>query len=114
MINPEVDVFICTFNRPSVIDAVNSVLQQKLLAGRFYIHVIDNAENPTAHKYFTTNQDVTFHHAPKKNISIARNAALKISKREFLAFMDDDQIASPNWLAPVSYTHLTLPTKRIV
>ena len=37
-------------------------------------------------------------HAPGQNISIARNAGLKACKTRWLAFLDDDEIASVNWL----------------
>jgi succinoglycan biosynthesis protein ExoM len=38
-------------------------------------------------------------HAPAQNISIARNAALMACRTRWLAFIDDDETATPNWLA---------------
>jgi succinoglycan biosynthesis protein ExoM len=38
-------------------------------------------------------------HAPSQNISIARNAGLNACKTRWLAFLDDDEFASVNWLA---------------
>ncbi len=38
-------------------------------------------------------------HAPMHNISIARNAALETADAPLIAFIDDDEIATPGWLA---------------
>jgi succinoglycan biosynthesis protein ExoM len=100
----EVDVFICTYNRSSLIDAVNSVLEQKLKNIRFIVHVIDNDEEKSALQLVRVHPQVRYHHAPKRNISIARNKALDVATREYLAFMDDDQVASPDWLANLAQT----------
>lgn len=37
-------------------------------------------------------------HAPKQNISVARNAALRSTETRWLLFIDDDEIADPDWL----------------
>jgi succinoglycan biosynthesis protein ExoM len=37
-------------------------------------------------------------HAPHSNISIARNAALDSCANKFLCFIDDDELARPDWL----------------
>ncbi|RUX84431.1 glycosyltransferase, partial [Mesorhizobium sp. M7D.F.Ca.US.004.01.2.1] len=38
-------------------------------------------------------------HCPARNISIARNACLDASIADFVAFIDDDETATPSWLA---------------
>ena len=104
MNEPEVDVFICTYKRSSLIDAVESVRRQEFPNARFCIHVIDNDEAKSAEFLTQKFPDIHYHHAPRQNISIARNKALEIARRDYLAFMDDDQIASPNWLANLIQT----------
>jgi succinoglycan biosynthesis protein ExoM len=42
---------------------------------------------------------VVYRHAPGRNISIARNAALDEATARFTAFIDDDEVARPGWLA---------------
>ena len=42
---------------------------------------------------------IRYVHAPAKNISIARNAALDGAETRWISFMDDDEVASPNWIA---------------
>ncbi|MEM9754865.1 MAG: glycosyltransferase, partial [Pseudomonadota bacterium] len=42
---------------------------------------------------------VAYVHCPAGNISIARNAALDACQGRYAAFIDDDEIAEPGWLA---------------
>ncbi len=42
--------------------------------------------------------DLLYVHCPVANISIARNACLQNSDGDFLAFIDDDEVASTEWL----------------
>jgi glycosyltransferase involved in cell wall biosynthesis len=42
---------------------------------------------------------VTYVHEPRPGVANARNAALAVSRGEFLAFLDDDEEAMPLWLA---------------
>lgn len=45
--------------------------------------------------------DLHYIHEPRRGISFARNAALAFARdrAEFLAFIDDDEVPSPNWLS---------------
>lgn len=38
-------------------------------------------------------------HVPRPGVATARNAALTATQAELIAFLDDDEIASPGWLA---------------
>ncbi|NSX54895.1 glycosyltransferase family 2 protein [Sulfitobacter sp. 1151] len=65
--------------------------------------VVDNDVSPTAKPMIKAFQDtadfpVIYAHKPAGNISIARNGALEISKARFLAFIDDDETVSRDWL----------------
>jgi succinoglycan biosynthesis protein ExoM len=43
--------------------------------------------------------DLQYAHAPSRNISLARNACLDAATGDYLAFIDDDETATPGWLA---------------
>lgn len=43
--------------------------------------------------------DLHYVHAPTRNISIARNACLDAATNGWFAFIDDDEIAEPDWIA---------------
>jgi succinoglycan biosynthesis protein ExoM len=110
---PETDrvaitVCICTFRRSSLSDALTSVAEQKIPPNiSVRILVIDNDDAPTARDLingFCTKSgvEVDYRHAPGRNISIARNAALDAVAAPWLAIMDDDEEASPDWLATLA------------
>jgi succinoglycan biosynthesis protein ExoM len=101
----EVTVCICTFRRPSVLRTIDSIARQQCRNGPLTLMlVIDNDDEPTAGNLITEFSQtarvaVSYIHAPAKNISIARNAALDAVTTPWLAFIDDDERAAPNWLA---------------
>ncbi len=105
MAAPQISVCICTFRRPCVRDTIESVANQSLDPKiRFEVVVVDNDFEPSgkaaveaAHAEFD-HLDLTYVHAPAQNISIARNACLNTARGEWVAFIDDDEIAAPDWL----------------
>jgi len=42
---------------------------------------------------------ISYHHEPIKNISLARNKAVAAAKGDYILFIDDDEVASPTWVA---------------
>jgi succinoglycan biosynthesis protein ExoM len=99
-----VDVCICTYRRPSVAEAIESVAAQDLPSGvSFRLIVCDNDLEPSAREIVETTArrlglDFLYVHAPAQNISLARNACLKTADAPFLAFLDDDETADRLWL----------------
>jgi len=100
-----IEICVCTFRRPSLAETLHSLGRQVLPEGTtLRIIVADNDQTPSAQDLVTrVAQDLPFHvhyvHAPSRNISLARNACLDAAKGEFLAFIDDDEVAPPNWIA---------------
>jgi succinoglycan biosynthesis protein ExoM len=101
----EVTVCICTFRRASILRALESVSTQELPKNvSVHFLIIDNDDEPSARHVvngFTLKSgiEVDYIHAPGRNISLARNAALEAVRTRWLAFIDDDERASPSWLA---------------
>ena len=99
-----VTVCICTFRRASIASTLYSVTTQVLPGDlKCRIIVVDNDFERTAEPLVSRfraekEMPVEYVHAPGQNISIARNAGLKACKTRWLAFLDDDEIASVNWL----------------
>ncbi|MCR5880877.1 glycosyltransferase family 2 protein [Phenylobacterium sp. J367] len=100
-----VDVGICTFRRAAVADTLASLGRQVLPPGvRLRVIVADNDETNEAEARIRAaaadaGVDLVYVHAPSRNISLARNACLDAARAEFLAFLDDDETATPGWLA---------------
>ncbi|MEM6534018.1 MAG: glycosyltransferase family 2 protein [Pseudomonadota bacterium] len=100
-----IDVCICTFRRASIAHAITSIDAQDTPPGvSISIIVADNDETPSAKDLIDTlasdiDTPITYVHAPARNISIARNACLDTAKGDWVAFLDDDEVAPPNWLS---------------
>jgi len=100
-----VDVGVCTFRRPAVAETLASLGRQVLPPGvSLHVIVADNDETPEAQPRVTAaaqahGLELTYVHAPARNISVARNALLAAARGPWLAFIDDDETAGPSWLA---------------
>jgi succinoglycan biosynthesis protein ExoM len=104
----ELTVCICTFRRPSLLSTIDSIAKQSALTdANVRILIIDNDTEPTARNIVAkfrnrTNIHVDYQHVPGQNISTARNAGLDTAITPWLAFVDDDEYASANWLAELA------------
>lgn len=100
-----IDILVCTFRRPSIENALSSIEAQRHGDGIVSrVIVADNDETPSARDRVAAaaagmKTPVTYLHAPARNISIARNACLDAADGDWVAFMDDDEVATPDWLA---------------
>ncbi|NNL35568.1 MAG: glycosyltransferase [Silicimonas sp.] len=100
-----VSIAVCTYRRESVLETLQSLMEITLPKGvETDIMVIDNDVTPSARDRVetfaeTAPRPVRYVHAPAGNISVARNAALNASDARFLAFIDDDEVASRTWLS---------------
>lgn len=100
-----VDIGICTYRRPAVVETLASLARQTLPVGlTLRVIVADNDEQPEARERVLAaatehRLDVTYVHAPSRNICVARNACLAAATAPFLVFIDDDETATPAWLA---------------
>jgi succinoglycan biosynthesis protein ExoM len=99
-----VSVCICTYKRPGVIDTLNSVAAQRLPDGvEVEAIVVDNDESRFADalvRLWASDAPipVTYGVEPKRNIALARNRALSLASGEWIALIDDDEVADPEWL----------------
>ena len=99
-----IDICICTFRRAHIAESLRSLAQlEKAPNWQLHIIVADNDDTPSAEALVkTTAQElglnVLYVHAPARNISIARNACLSAATAPLVAFMDDDELATPQWL----------------
>ena len=66
--------------------------------------VVDNDFEPSARELVSNLAcgaafPMTYVHEPRSGVANARNAALERARGELIAFLDDDEEASPHWLA---------------
>lgn len=101
----QVDILICTYLRDSLDRCLNSVVGQTVPADmKLRIIVADNSPTQFAQKQVQKFASlsvvpITYLHAPKSNISVARNACLGASDADWVVFIDDDEFAPQGWLA---------------
>ncbi|GGD12986.1 glycosyltransferase family 2 protein [Aquisalinus flavus] len=99
-----IDICIPTFRRASLEKTVLSVAAQELdPAVSLRIIIADNDEGGSAEPLAVAlsariETPLIYVHAPARNISIARNACLDEATGDYIAFIDDDETAPPDWL----------------
>lgn len=100
----DISIIIPTFKRPAGLrKAINSAAVQRAANRSIEIIIADNDPEGSAQNYVEQFKSRCAHpihyvHAPNPGLANARNAALRAASGHYLAFLDDDQIASENWL----------------
>lgn len=106
----QIDIGICTYRRASLDEALLSLAVLEVPPGaRLRIIVADNDKTPSARERVDALRpriahEIAYVHCPASNISIARNACLDNATGDFLAFIDDDEDASEDWLVELLST----------
>jgi len=99
-----ISVIMPTFRRPDGLEiALNSLLAQEDSGLSVEIIIADNDPDGSARDYVEamiakTNSEIIYLHVPEPGVSNARNGALAIASGRYIAWLDDDQDASPAWL----------------
>ncbi|QRM57344.1 glycosyltransferase family 2 protein [Sinorhizobium sp. BG8] len=99
-----VDIAVCTFRRPQLAETLRSLGRLAVPEGTtLRIIIADNDVTPSAEPLVERLRGeipfaLHYVHCPAGNISIARNACLDSADADFLAFLDDDEVASELWL----------------
>ena len=103
---PDMSIVICTLDRHEGLErAVRSCLEQDIPAGLTYeIVIVDNSASANAHDLVQRSWGdrtalVRYVSEPRTNIAHARNAGVAAARGAYIAFMDDDMAAPPDWLA---------------
>lgn len=99
-----ISICICTYRRPAVVEAIASLGRLVVPENcTLEIVVADNDVEPSAkdrveHAGAEISIPIKYVHAPKQNISIARNACLDHASGDWVAFIDDDETVSTKWM----------------
>jgi glycosyltransferase involved in cell wall biosynthesis len=99
---PKISVIMLTYNRERFVGrAIDSMLAQTLADFEFII--VDNGSSDQsgviADAYAARDDRIRVIHSCRKNIGGGRNAGLGAACGEYIAFIDDDDIAEPDFLA---------------
>ena len=99
-----IDICIASYKRPELLaNLLVSIAAQTLPEGiTVGVIVVDNDPEGTAHQTVkdaaATGQSVRYFMQPKKNIALTRNMGVANATGEYIAFIDDDEYAEPDWL----------------
>jgi succinoglycan biosynthesis protein ExoM len=99
-----IDICICTFRRPFLETTLKSIAAMDAGGHTIRLVIADNDHTPSARDLVERMREtfpfpITYVHAPQANICIARNACLDHAAADFVAFVDDDEVVSPGWIA---------------
>ena len=112
---PEISVIVPVYKAEAYLHAcIDSILSQTFSG--FELILVDDGSpdncGAICDDYAARDSRVRVIHQENQGQAAARNRALAAAKGEWVCFVDSDDAVHPQM--PVSYTHLTLPTKRIV
>ncbi len=97
----QISAIICTHNRDSYLGAaIDSLLEQNFATG-FEVVVIDNGSSDRTRDVVeqrTSDTRLKYVFEPVIGLSVARNTGAKVASGEILAYLDDDAVASQDWL----------------
>jgi glycosyltransferase involved in cell wall biosynthesis len=101
----QLSIVICSYNRASYIsDALNSLYLQTAGLNAFEAIIVDNNSTDNTAEVFShwraahTNGSFTYITETNQGASFARNTGAAAAKGQWLCFMDDDAIATPNYV----------------
>jgi succinoglycan biosynthesis protein ExoM len=103
---PQIAVCICTFRRPDLLQRLLRGLDEQETGGLFTYSIVvsDNDQLRSAEETvssFASTSSVTsirYCMEPQQNIALARNKAVANAAGDFVAFIDDDEFPTKNWL----------------
>ena len=108
---PLVSVCICTFHRPHLLPALfDALATRERVPGPVEIVVVDNDRAGSATPAIAAAREahpslrIRSFIEPEQNIALARNRAVGKARGRFIAFIDDDEVPDPAWLASLLAT----------
>lgn len=103
MPEPQISAIICTHNRETYLgSAIDSLLSQTF-AEPYEIIVVDNASSDRTREIVKARKHPQLHYIYEATmgLSVARNTGASVAHSPILAYLDDDAVASPQWLQTI-------------
>lgn len=102
---PVLSIILCTYNRADLLhDAIKSLLEQSIDKSLYEIVIVDNASTDHTRRVVEAYQcaqsapTITLISEPVQGLGYARNTGCQHAAGIYFAFMDDDCVATDNWL----------------
>ncbi|MCP6757343.1 MAG: glycosyltransferase family 2 protein [Fischerella sp. CENA71] len=102
----QISAIICTLNRASyLLKSLQSLVDQTLDNDKYEIIVVDNHSTDDTKRVVTEEfshvSNLRYLYEPVIGLSQTRNTGCQNAKGEYIAYLDDDAIACPNWLEKI-------------
>ena len=99
--SPKISVIVCTHDRPPLLEtSLAAVVSQDY--PNFEVIVVDNAPRVTSAESVAARFGVIYRMEETPGLAIARNIGARLASGEILAYVDDDGIPEPGWLAAIA------------
>ncbi len=102
---PHISACVCTYKRPELLDKLLRSLDAQRTEGEFTYSIVvsDNditrsGESAVIGHRQRSRIPVEYLVEPRANIAHNRNRAVSAARGDFVAFVDDDEFAEPDWL----------------
>jgi glycosyltransferase involved in cell wall biosynthesis len=109
--SPPISVVISTRDRPGTLArCVRAVLDQRY--PRAQVIIVDNAPSSDQTQRWAlqvNDRSVDYVRQPRPGLSWARNAGIAHAHGDIVAFIDDDEVPDPHWLAEIARAFTTHP-----
>ncbi|HYN63294.1 MAG TPA: glycosyltransferase, partial [Candidatus Limnocylindrales bacterium] len=103
-----ISVVVCTLNRADSLRAtLQSLSAQQLSSEAFETIVVDNGSSDATRavaEEFAAAAGVRYLLEPVLGLCHARNAGWRVARGQYVAYLDDDALAEPSWLAELLAT----------
>lgn len=103
-----ISAVVCTHNRSDHLGAaIQSLADQHMPQEQCEIIVVDNRSTDSTKEVvdqFHAQKNVRYIYEPRLGLSHARNTGWRNAKGQYVAYLDDDAIADPEWLATIVKT----------
>jgi glucosyl-dolichyl phosphate glucuronosyltransferase len=115
--SPRISVVICTHNRGFYLrKAIASVLAQDMPVSEYELIIVDNKSTDdtaeVAASFAAAN--MRYIHEPQLGLCFARNTGWRNAAGTYVAYLDDDAIAEPGWLASIKAAFESDPAAGVV
>lgn len=99
---PGISVVVCTHNRERYLPKTLESLEGQTVRD-FEVVLVDNRSTDRTREIAEscTGLDLRYLYEPELGLSHARNAGWRAARASLVAYLDDDAVASPGWLAAI-------------
>lgn len=105
--NIYISVVICTYNRSTLLNScLLSLTEQAADMNSFEVLVIDNNSTDDTHdvatEFVNNHSNFRLFFEPCQGLSHARNRGWKEAHGQYVAYIDDDAVAYPDWISSIA------------